>query len=491
MIAALRLLAIWAVFFLVCLAALLWTAAHGYVSSGVLASSGQAILAAEGRDSFGAVATAYPPLPYLLSLGTALVGDPSQLPALTAAALAGGLFAVVVASSLGSAGIGRATTAIITLLLVANPLFLRALADGPGLVLLVTSVFMFAAGFIGLRADGTASNVMTLAFALALMAFSHPYGIALALAALPLLALASAPHLIERTPGSLYLSLLFPLGFAFLAFAYVGQVFADAPWAFLGTLAAPFDVYALPQTPGQAALRMIGGLVVCAPVLIFATVRAGRNPALFVPMIALLSLPILGFALSGLLGARFDPTVALAPVLGLAAAFTIFASGNSRRMMRTSLFLAAGLVGSVFWLADNPTADTAAWRDAALGRSEAAPTPLGQLAGFLASRSEILVDANAYPELVALRGTGAGLVVPGSTRFELDLLAARLQTRFVAVRDPAADIVVRDRINQAFPRLFRNGARDYGLVYHFEGWRVYERLVRDARRPEPEPQPAG
>ena len=71
---------------------------------------------------------------------------------------------------------------------------------------------------------------------------------------------------------------------------------------------------------------------------------------------------------------------------------------------------------------------------------------------------------------MALRGTGAGLVVPGSTRFELDLLAARLQTRFVAVRDPAADIVVRDRINQAFPRLFRNGARDYGLVYHFEGW---------------------
>ncbi|MEP0508650.1 MAG: hypothetical protein ABJD38_08050, partial [Aurantimonas coralicida] len=65
MIAALRLLAIWAVFFLVCLAALLWTAAHGYVSSGVLASSGQATLAAEGRDSFGAVATAYPPLPYL------------------------------------------------------------------------------------------------------------------------------------------------------------------------------------------------------------------------------------------------------------------------------------------------------------------------------------------------------------------------------------------------------------------------------------------
>jgi len=479
-IAVLRFFAVWAGGFLAGLAGLLWTAAQGFVSPEILAASGRAILAAEGRESFGTVATAYPPLPYLLSLAAAHLGDSPQWPALTASALAGGLFAAFVSTSLRAAGIGTFANTAITLLLVANPLFLRGLADGPGVILLVTSVFMFAAGFIGLRADGTASNVMTLAFALALMAFAHPYGLALALAALPLLVFAASPELIARAPGSLYLSLLFPLAFGVLSFAYVGQVFADAPWAFLGTLSAPFAAAASGQPPAGSVLRMASGLILCAPILILTVVRAGRNPVLLGPMIALLTLPILGYVLAGLLGARFDPAVGLVPVLGLAAAFAIHASGSARRMTRAILLLAGGMVGGLLWINEAPRPETAAWRNAVLGRSQTAATPLDRLAGFLQSRSQILVDTDEYPELVALRGTAEGLIVPGSPRFELDLLAGRLQSRFVVIRDPASEVVVADRINQRFPRLFRNGAENYDLVYHFDGWRVYERGAREA-----------
>jgi hypothetical protein len=48
-------------------------------------------------------------------------------------------------------------------------------------------------------------------------------------------------------------------------------------------------------------------------------------------------------------------------------------------------------------------------------------------------------------------------------RFALALLFSRIETAFIAVPDPQSNSGTNDRLNKAFPKLFREGGPGYGV----------------------------
>jgi hypothetical protein len=62
---------------------------------------------------------------------------------------------------------------------------------------------------------------------------------------------------------------------------------------------------------------------------------------------------------------------------------------------------------------------------------------------------------------------------PASEPFALALLFSRLDTPFVAVPDPHSTAGANDRIDKAFPTLYRRGAPGYRVVYQNTTWRLF------------------
>ncbi len=52
---------------------------------------------------------------------------------------------------------------------------------------------------------------------------------------------------------------------------------------------------------------------------------------------------------------------------------------------------------------------------------------------------------------------------------------AHVDTPFVAVPDSHSPSGIRDRLNEAFPLLYRDGAPGYRLAYQNKTWRLYVR----------------
>ncbi len=73
------------------------------------------------------------------------------------------------------------------------------------------------------------------------------------------------------------------------------------------------------------------------------------------------------------------------------------------------------------------------------------------------------------------RGQARGLIGPSRSDFALALLFSRIDAPFVAVPDPQTAAGVQDRLNKAFPLLYRDGAPGYRLVYQNKTWRLYAR----------------
>jgi hypothetical protein len=90
-------------------------------------------------------------------------------------------------------------------------------------------------------------------------------------------------------------------------------------------------------------------------------------------------------------------------------------------------------------------------------------------------RDGILVDTQNAPAVVVGRGSARGLLPPSDKAFTLGILFSRIDTPFVAVPDPEIGSGAQDRLNKAFPLLYRQGAAGYHLVYENAGWRLFAR----------------
>jgi hypothetical protein len=90
-------------------------------------------------------------------------------------------------------------------------------------------------------------------------------------------------------------------------------------------------------------------------------------------------------------------------------------------------------------------------------------------------RDGILVDTLNAPAVVLGRGRARGLLSPSDEAFTLGILFSRIDTPFVAVPDPLIGTGAQDRLNKAFPLLYRRGATGYHLIYDNAGWRLFAR----------------
>jgi hypothetical protein len=96
--------------------------------------------------------------------------------------------------------------------------------------------------------------------------------------------------------------------------------------------------------------------------------------------------------------------------------------------------------------------------------------------GVFAERDGVLVDTDNAPALVLGRGGARGILGPSSEPFALAMLFARVDTPFVAVPDPQSPTGANDRLDRAFPSLFREGLAGYRVIYQNNTWRLFEKL---------------
>ncbi|PEQ10494.1 hypothetical protein B2G71_21955 [Novosphingobium sp. PC22D] len=467
------------------LALLLALQARGHVSGSGLDLWGRTLLANARLIAIDDILTAFPPLSYLGSIVLASLfpwlgpTTPSLLAAMLGGVLVGGWFA-----TLRDNGFGRWAAPAATLLLGANPLFLRAVAEGPAFVLLHWGVWLLALGMFQLRRGHRVNDIILIALALVLIGLSHPLGLVLTFAVLPFLALVMPPDRLRDAPAAAFLVLLFPLLFTAASFLYVNWIFGGAPLHFLDTLSRETAGLGTGAETNLAddglrglhpALLAAIGIIAACPIGVSMFVRTSGMPPLRFAVLALL-----GWLVSAtILAALFDllPSPALVAGLGvpLAAACAVRWPHERPARRETLLLLLAGMIGALVLSMADDSSETHRWRRAALGQPVPPPDPdLAELAVVLKQHDGILFDAEAAPAVVALRGRAAGIFSAETQAFQLAGLGSGGDAKVLVVRNHASSFGS-DRIGRMFPELYDLGRPGYVRVFDSERWRVYAR----------------
>ncbi len=462
------------------------TVRSGFVSDDAMRLWAGAITAGEGDVAIGRIVAAYPTFPFWAAALTAFVapaGTPA--PALVAAALFA-LIAGLWLASLRAAGFARVPAVLAATLLAFHPALLRAEINGPSDMFLAAFLFMLGVSLYDLRARGATTDVMAVGLALLGLAFSHPMGAAIAIAAVPFLAFAVRPMLVANSALNVVVALVFPTLFAVAAFTYISWVFPGAGWSFF---AAPGESLATWRVgvahvfgngiTGSAALDASlatgAAFALGAPIVVVALRAVARRRPLVAPALVFVATVIAAAALTVATGLFGEPTAiaVAAPVLAAVALVRLPAP----RPTAVVVLLVAGWVGGgASLLFVDPAA--AGHLRAALRGGEPERTDALAAGGATIGRDGVLADTENAPALVLGRGSARGMFGPASEPFTLALIFSRLDTPFVAVPDPQSAIGANDRLNKAFPTLFRRGASGYRIVYQNNTWRLYARIPK-------------
>ena len=446
-----------------------------------------AITAGEGEMAIGRIVAAYPTIPFLATSLLEFV-TPAGTP--TPVLLASGLVALLAGIWLVAfrrVGLPLLAAVAAALLLALHPALLRAAIAGPAEMFLAVFLYLLGAALYDLRARSAAPEVMAVALALLGLTFSHPMGAALACAAIPLLVLAVRPELVASSAFNVVVALVFPTVFCVGAFAYMSWVFPGSGWSFLiapaeglATWAAGVSHHFGRGLTGSLALDAclagVIALALAAPLVPVAVAWVCRRRPLVAPAAVIIAMTVAAVWLAVTTGLFGDPA-ALAVVPPILAAIIITRVPVVRERLALVLpLLAVGWLGGVVGLAIiDPRAATnisAAIEGRGVDRERAAAISLGNAT---IGRDGILVDTFNAPAVVLGRGRARGLLSPSDEAFTLGVLFSRIETPFVAVPDPQIGIGAQDRLNKAFPLLYRRGAPGYSLVYENANWRLFAR----------------
>ncbi len=440
---------------------------------------GRALLAAAGKVSSGQVIADYPPIAIL---PMAAVHAITGLSGLAIADLLSALFAASLAgfwlSGLLKAGYRPAWALALTLLLSCNPLFLRAIAEGPQVILTLWGAWLFAVAAFALRSRGGVNDLMLISASLMMLVFTGLLGAALALAAIPFLFLTMPADIRSRSWFHVYLVLLFPVLFGLVGFAFVNWLMLHDP---LASLRLPLEASRERAiTSWQWVTLEIALAVASAPVLLAQYILARNRRPLQAPALALLGTLMLLVVFALQTGAARSLPVALAPAIPFAAAAVIRWPGPKDRTGRVALLLTLGCFGGGSVISGYATMTEKAdaneyWR----ARQKSADEHLGH---FLAGQSDVMLDAAMHPKVIAARGSARGVVTASDTSFALTLLSKRVRATAIAVAapDPSRNA---DAINRRLPDFYVSGAEGYRLIYDREGWRVWARQSGEIKAP--------
>ena len=458
---------------------------HGLIADDALRLWAGARTAADGEVPIGRVVAAYPTLPFLSTTLLAwLAPSDAPAPALVAAALLA-LFTACCFVSFRRAGLPAIAAAFATLLIALHPVLLQAVIAGPGDMFLAAFLLMLCLALYDLRARSGTAEVMNVGVALMGLAFSHPMGAVFAFATVPFLAFAVRPVLVANSALNVLVALVFPTLFALAAFAYVAWIFPGDGWTFFAAPAESLSLWtaalarlfggALSSLPAlEATVAMIMALAVGAPVAWVMLALVWRRRPLVVPALVFTAAAIVATAISVLSGFFGEPTslVVAAPVLAASVVSRVPAA-RERRTLVIGLLVVGWFGGlSSLALVDPLMLNRL---QSAFGPAVSERTDALAAGGAAIGRDGVLVDVNNAPAFVLGRGNASGLLGPQSEAFALALLFNRIDSRFVAIPDPQTRTGANDRLDSAFPSLFREGFPGYQLIYQNNTWRLFER----------------
>jgi membrane protein XagC len=457
---------------------------NGVLDSDALRLWAGASTAAAGQVPIGRIVAAYPTLPFLTSTLVAWL-TPSDTPA--PALVAAGLFAFIASycfHSFRKIGLPDVSATFASLLIAFHPALLRAVLAGPADMFFAVFLLMLCLALYDLRARSGTSEVMAVGVALMALAFSHPIGAAVALAAVPFLAFSVRPSLVANSALNMLVALIFPMFFAIAAFTYVSWVFPGDGWTFLAAPTQSLSMWRAAQShllgdggffTFEASATLILALALGAPVAIVTLMLVRRRQPLVIPAAVFVASAIAATAIavwSGFFGAPSAMLVA-APVLAAVVVMRV-PLVRERRALVTALLLVGwfgGLAGVALF--DPTTASTL--RAAIENRGGERIDALA--AGGAAIRHDgVLADIDNAPAFVLGRGSARGILGPQSEPFALAMLFDRIDVPFVAVPDPQSIVGAEDRLDKAFPRLFREGLQGYRVIYQNNTWRLFGRI---------------
>jgi membrane protein XagC len=463
-------------------------ATAGLVPNGAVTLWAGAITAGEGQMPIGRMLAAYPTVPFL---ATTLVdvltpaGTPSPV-LLTAAVLA--LFAGALLVTFRRIGVPMIAGPLMVLLIVLHPAMLRAATAGPAEMIFAVFLFLLGRALFDLRARSGASEVMAAGLSLLGLSFSHPMGAAIACAAAPLFVLSIHPDVFSRSSLNLLLALLFPTAFCIAAFSYMSWIFPGSGWTFLiapteGVAAWAAGFASLFGRGLTGSLSLDAGLVVIAAVLIgapiapVAIISIWRLRPLLSPTLMFVAMTAAAAGLAVTTGVFGDPAAAAVMPPILAAIIIIHMPPVRRRSGVVMTTLVLGWFGGIAGLA---IADPGGAVNVAValegGDVDAERVAAINLGKATVGRDGVLVDALNAPAVVLGREGARGLLAPSDEAFTLAILFSRIDAPFVAVPDPQIGIGAQDRLNKAFPKLYRRGAAGYRLIFENAGWRLFARM---------------
>jgi hypothetical protein len=271
------------------------------------------------------------------------------------------------------------------------------------------------------------------------------------------------------------------------AFTYVSWVFPGSGWSFftaaaesLATWSAGVSSLLGGGVTGWAALgagiAIALALALAAPIAPVALAQVYRRGPLVAPALVLVAATVTAamIAVATRLFGNPASLIAAAPVL---AVIVITRVPNIRRRLAIAVpLLLLGWIGGAAGLAivDPLTMQRVRAAYGHVGGDPERTEALG-LGGATVGRDGVLVDTFNAPAVVLGRGRARGLLSPSDPTFTLATLFSRIETPFVAVPDPQSGMGAQDRLNKAFPLLYRRGAPGYHVVYENASWRLFGR----------------
>jgi hypothetical protein len=455
----------------------------GLIPNDTLSLWAGAIIAGDGQQSVGHIVAAYPTIPFMATAALqslAPVGTPA--PALLAAALVA-LLAGLWFNAFRAAGLSITVAGAATALLAFHPAMLRAAMAGPSEMLVALFLFMLGNGLFRLRERGAAPEVMAVSLALLGLAFSHPMGAAIACAAVPFLVFAVRPVLVANSAFNVVVALVFPTLFSVGAFTYVSWVFPGDGWSFYSAPSESLSAWAAGVSDlfggGLTGIRSLDAgiafataLVLGAPLALVTAQRIRRRRPLLAPLAVLAATTVTAAAISVGTGLFGDPAAVAVAAPVLCALIVIRIPEMRERSGQLLTLLIAGWIGGALALTLVDPRAVSQLSGLESGSDRADALKLGQAT---VGRDGVLVDTDNAPALVVGRNDAHGLLTPASERFSLAILFARIDAPFIAVPNPQSAAGAQDRLDRAFPQLYRDGAPGYRLVYQNDTWRLYAR----------------
>jgi hypothetical protein len=446
-----------------------------------------AITAGDGQMPIGHIVAAYPTIAFLATTLLEFVtpaGTPTPV-LLTAGVLA--LLAGAVFVSFRRLGMPPVGGPLMVLLIVLHPAVLRAAIAGPAEMIFTGFLFLLGGALFDLRARTAAPEVMAVALSLLGLAFSHPMGAAIACAAVPLLVFSVRPELLSSWVLNLVLTLVFPTAFCVAAFSYMSWVFPGSGWSFLmspaegiANWAAGFsDLFGRGLTGSlalDAGIAVVVALLLGAPLIPVTIIWVWRRRPLVAPALVIIAMTATAASIAVLTGLFGDPApVAVMPPI-LAAIVIIHVPLVRERLAYVLPLLLLGWIGGLAGLAIDDPRGAMNVLVALKGRSvDTERLAAINLGNATVGRDGILADTFNAPAIVLGRGRARGLLSPSDEAFTLGVLFSRIDTPFIAVPDPQVGIGAQDRLNKAFPLLYRRGAVGYRLIYDNANWRLFAR----------------